>query len=150
MPNKKTKQYVYRDLIMVAGIVNEEPLVKTSKNGNTYARFSIGERYGKKEDGFKYKNYRCCAFGEVGNKILAQVSKDDNILVIGNASAIPYTTKDGKHGAGLWINVLRYELNPTKKTWETKATELEHGQDGGEEEESEETTNAETLWGIDF
>ena len=147
MAKTRTRQYVYRDITMVAGIVNEEPQVKTSKNGNSYARFTIGERFGKKDEGYKYKNFRCCAFGDIGNKVLAQVSKDDNIMVIGNVSAIPFTRADGSCGAGLWINVLRYELNPSAKTWEAKEKELEQNTD---EEESEDMSNAETLWGIDF
>lgn len=146
----KRRQYIYKDITMVAGIVNEAPQVKTSKNGNNYASFAIGERYGKQEDGYKYKNYRCCAFGDVGNEILAHVAKDDNVIVIGHISALSYKTADGQSHAGLWINVLRFEQNPTRKMWEKKEKELEQGPEGAEEDESEETTNAETLWGIDF
>ena len=147
---KANRQYVYRDIIMVAGIVNSEPQVKISKNGNSYASFAVGERYGKPEDGYKYKNYNCMAYGDTGNAVLSQIKKNDNVMVIGHASALPYTNAKGQQCANMLITVVRFEKDPSQKMWEMKEKELEEGSDGGEDEESEETANAETLWGIDF
>lgn len=145
----KKRQYVYSDIFMLAGIVSDEPKVNMSHNGKSYANFSIGERFGHK-GAYRYKNYRCAAYGETGNEILSKVKKNDNILVIGHVEAYPFKSKDGRNCAGLWINVVKWEQAPTKRDWEMKEKELEQDPERVEEEEETEDINAETLWGIDF
>lgn len=146
---QRKKQYVFSDIFMMAGIVSDDPKVQTSKNGQSYACFSMGERFGKK-DAYRYKNYRCAAYGEVGNEILAKVKKNDNIMVFGHVGAYTYKGKDGRTVPALWVNVVKWEASPTKRVWEMKEKELEQDPELAEEEEETEEINAETLWGIDF
>lgn len=156
MPRKnysKKNEYPFNDMTLVCGLVNDEPKINTAHSGKSYASFTVGERYGRKDENgkYKYKNYRCAAYDEIGNEIMAQVQKNDSVMVIGHISAYPYTDKNGRPAAGLWLNVTQWEKNPKKKQAEAKIKELTQEQSRmNDEEEEQEETNAETLWGIDF
>lgn len=118
MPRGRKKgmpaQYKYFDVTMICGIISMEPEVKTSTGGHNYANFTIGLKFKSHGKPF-YKNFRAAAYDEIGNEILALAHKNDNVLVYGRVFPYIYHTKNGKSAAGMWINVIKWQKNPTQK-----------------------------------
>lgn len=120
---KQNNGFQFGDLTVICCIVTSDPEIKTSKNGRQYAYFTAGVRYGNGEKK-KYKNYSIAAYNEVGNEILALVKKNNNILLRGHVG--PYLSKnvDGTPKAILWMNVLSWSKDPTRKEWNAEKKEL--------------------------
>ena len=148
MIKKQKKPYQYTDLSMVCGIVSMAPEIRTGQNGKSCVEFSLGQKYGKKENA-QWKNYKARVYNqEIGNEILALVKKNDSIMVLGHLNAYVYNTKTGETKAGMAITVTEWKKAPDAQDANQMRQKLRTADVADDEDETEEPedTNEEILF----
>lgn len=85
--------------VKVGTITREDPVLRFSKTGKAYCKFSIKEvkPYGADES-FEGQFYQVTCFGTLAEHI-ANCLKGDRVFVYGEASIENYTKKDGTPGS---------------------------------------------------
>ena len=89
--------------VTLIGHLGRDPEVK-SVGDDTVTSFSIAtNRRNKDADTTTWWN--CSMWGKRGERISQYLKKGDPILVVGEPSSRPYTTKDGRDGLSLEVRV---------------------------------------------
>ncbi|TXH09254.1 MAG: single-stranded DNA-binding protein [Spirochaetes bacterium] len=106
--------------VTIVGTAAREAEVKVSQGGNSYAKFSVATRSGKKDkDGNWMADYwwECVGFGPIVDQISALVRRGSYLEVDGKFGFEEYTKKDGTRGQKFTCTVERIaeKEKPTPK-----------------------------------
>ena len=100
--------------------------VQKEYNGKTVTSFSLAvSRNRKGADGewtSKTTWYEVSAFGPIGDSLVTEATKGENMLIIGRLEAREYTKKDGSAGVSLDVTVDKAMPLERKKTGESTPT----------------------------
>jgi single-strand DNA-binding protein len=96
--------------VTLLGTVGRDPELKVSQGGNSYAKFSVATRSGKKDkDGNWMADYwwECIGFGPIVDQISAIVRRGSYLEVDGKFGFEEYQKKDGTRGQKFTCTVER-------------------------------------------
>lgn len=97
----------------VVGNVGKDSEVQMTPSGTPILKFSVASSTKVKgEDVTTWVN--CAMFGARGEKLAEYIKKGGQIAATGGLQLRTYTTKDGKHGASLEMNVSDVKLLGSK------------------------------------
>ena len=90
--------------VTLIGHLGKSPETKTLPGGDTVTSFALATNR-RRKDGDLSTWWNCSMWGKRGETIRQYLSKGDPILVVGEAYQRPYTTKDGREGVALEVEV---------------------------------------------
>ena len=89
--------------VTLIGHLGKDPETKTV-GSDTVTTFSLATNK-RRKDGDLSTWWNCSMWGKRGETIRQYLGKGDPILVVGEAYQRPYTTKDGREGVALEVDV---------------------------------------------
>lgn len=90
--------------VTLIGHLGLDPETKTTPSGDTVTSFSLATTR-KRKDGEITTWWRCTMWGKRGETIRQYLGKGDPILVTGEPCLRTYTTKDGREGQAMEVEV---------------------------------------------
>ena len=90
--------------VTLIGHLGRKPESKTMPSGDTVTNFALATNR-KRKDGDLSTWWNCAMWGKRGETIRQYLGKGDPILVTGEPCLRPYTTRDGREGVALEVEV---------------------------------------------
>ena len=91
--------------VTIVGHLGKQPETRYTSGGESVTSFSLATTVNRKKDNELTTWWNCTAWGKRGETIAQYLRKGDPILVQGEPSLRTYTTKDGRDGMALDVNV---------------------------------------------
>jgi single-strand DNA-binding protein len=99
--------------VTLIGHLGRDPENRTTNSGDSVTSFSLATNK-RRKDGDLSTWWNCTCWGKRGETLASYLKKGDPVLIQGEPSLRPYTTKDGRDGLALEVEVREWTFVGTR------------------------------------